>query len=45
MIRFVKMEKKELTDNQIFNIIEEIEDIIDNSQDETERDMEIAKSN
>ena len=37
------MEKMELKDNQIFNIIEEIEDIIDNSQDETESDTEVAQ--
>ncbi len=39
------MEKMELIDNQIFNIIEEIEDIIDNSQEEADNDIELTQSN
>ena len=47
MVRYVKMEKTELADNQIFNIIEEIQDIIDTTEisgEPQDDDMEIVQS-
>ena len=38
MIRYVKMETTEHLDNQIFNIIEEIQDIIETTVNQTEPD-------
>ena len=38
LIRYVKMEKTELVDNQIFNIIEEIQDIIETTVNQAEPD-------